>query len=77
VAIEREEFRDAVQAIRGDIAGVHARLDALNGRTRRAEENIVRLQERHRSSTKRSAAWGSLGVVVAALVEGAKWWIAK
>jgi len=76
--IDRDEFRDAVHLIRDDIAGVHTRLDALNGRTRANELEIVRLQERQRRQTKKGAAWlGSLSVVLAGLAEGLRWVLTK
>ena len=45
-SIDREEFRDAVALLRGDIHGVHARLDMLNGRTRNTEQNLALLEQR-------------------------------
>lgn len=50
--IDRDEFSNAMNVLRGElassegrimtgIAGVHSRLDALNGRTRRSEERIA------------------------------------
>jgi len=76
--IDRDEFRDAVHLIRDDIAGVHTRLDALNGRTRANEIAIARLQERHQRQTRKGAAWlGSLSVGLAALAEGLHWWVTK
>lgn len=56
--IEREEFQAAVAFIRDDIRGIHSRLDALNGRTRRNESAIDVLQDRGRDDRKLSAAWG-------------------
>lgn len=76
MAIERDEFQAAVLAIRSDIQGVHARLDALNGRTRTNENNIIRIQER----MKQKSHWPKIGGVsgiAALLAEAGKWYFAK
>lgn len=45
--ISREEFLTHVGFIREDVAGVHDRLDTLNGRTRTVETAIGSLQASH------------------------------
>lgn len=44
MALERDEFESWMKLLREDIAGVHARLDGLNGRTRTAENKIAVLE---------------------------------
>ncbi len=44
--VSRDEFYRAIQDIREDIAGVNARLDTLNGRTRSSEQDIAVLKDR-------------------------------
>lgn len=73
MALDREEFREAVRLIREDVKGVNDRLDALNGRTREAEQQIAVLEER---TSARAAALlgGGVGGVVIAAVEAVKWY---
>ena len=61
MAIERGEFQAAVEQIREDIRGVHTRLDALNGRTRKTESDIAVLQERSGGTWLGAVAGGFTG----------------
>jgi hypothetical protein len=45
--ISRDEFENWMRTLRGDIQGVHVRLDLLNGRTRKAENAIAVLEAAH------------------------------
>ena len=44
--IKQSEFERWMELLRNDIHGVHERLDTLNGRTRRAEQDIAVLKDR-------------------------------
>lgn len=46
--LSREEFLVHMDLVRKDISGVHDRLDVLNGRTRRNEQDIAVLNDRAR-----------------------------
>lgn len=71
--IQREEFTAWMELIRGDIHGVHERLDALNGRTRANEQDIAVLKERSPATKGEAARWGGgLGVGVVAVIEAIK-----
>ncbi len=62
MAIDREEFRAFAERVDRWLEGIHARLDVLNGRTRKSEERLTRLE-----------TWGSalvgMGGVVWAVVQ--------
>ena len=80
MGIERDDLNRLedrlTEAMAQGFSGVHSRLDALNGRTRTAETNIVRLQER----MKAKSHWPKIGGIsgIAALVgEVGKWYFAK
>jgi hypothetical protein len=76
MGIERDEFQSAVAIIREDIHGVHSRLDALNGRTRRNESAIAVLEDRGKDARKLGAAWGGFiggAVMVAAWLAERLW----
>jgi pyrimidine operon attenuation protein/uracil phosphoribosyltransferase len=73
MALEREEFRDWLITIRQDIKdgieGVHERLDELNSRTRKAENQIAVLEDRgHRDTTARAQGLGGMVASAAALL---------
>lgn len=42
--LSRDEFLEHIGLVREDVQGVHVRLDALNGRTRSAENTIAVLK---------------------------------
>jgi pyrimidine operon attenuation protein/uracil phosphoribosyltransferase len=72
MALEREEFRDWLITIRQDIKdgieGVHERLDELNSRTRKAENQIAVLEDRgNRDTTARVQGIGGLAAAAGAL----------
>jgi hypothetical protein len=72
MALERDEFRDWLNAMRQDIKdgieGVHERLDELNSRTRKAENQIAVLEDRgHRDTTARVQGLGGLAAAAGAL----------
>jgi pyrimidine operon attenuation protein/uracil phosphoribosyltransferase len=72
MALERDEFRDWIEAIRDDIRagieGVHERLDELNSRTRKAENQIAVLEDRgNRDTTARVQGIGGLAAAAGAL----------
>lgn len=46
VPIDQDEFQRWMTLLRGDIQGVHDRLDELNGRTRSNEQDIAVLKDR-------------------------------
>lgn len=74
--ISRDELILHLNLIRGDIAGVHDRLDALNGRTRTTEQTLAVLQERIPGGPKQAAAWGGgIAGVVVAITEVARWFV--
>jgi hypothetical protein len=76
--IEREEFNAWMQLLRGDIAGVHDRLDKLNGRTRANEADIAVLQATQAGPSRDTAArWTALGSGVGAVLAGALAWFTK
>lgn len=57
---------------------VNKRLDELNGRTRKAESDIVRLQERHKPSrSHKTALWGGISGIAALLAEVARYYFQK
>ena len=67
--LSRQEFHDAINLIRQDIRGIHARLDLLNGRTREAEQQVAVLTDRGHP-----AAWGGgIGAVVVGIIEAVRW----
>lgn len=74
--IEREEFETWMNLLRSDIHGVQERLDAINGRTRSAEQAIAVLEDRRGAG--KAAAWGG-GIAggVVTVVEAAKWLLGK
>lgn len=67
-----------LEYLRDGVDGINARLDALNGRTRRTEQDIAVLKDRADegvralASAKASGAkWGAgLGALLAALIAG-------
>jgi hypothetical protein len=65
MALEREEFKSWMELLRNDIAGVHERLDELNGRTRVVENKVAVLEDRgSRDTTARVQGLG--GIVASA-----------
>lgn len=55
--IERNEFEGWMELLRGDIKGVHDRLDGLNGRTRVSEQKIAVLEDRSQKTSDPTARW--------------------
>ena len=60
-----EERHDQVMA---GIAGIHIRLDSLNGRTRLNEQDIAVLKERNPG--KQGGIWGSIGGFISGIAAG-------
>jgi tetrahydromethanopterin S-methyltransferase subunit G len=64
----KERLSDMKDDIRDDIRGIHDRLDALNGRTRKNESDIAVLQDRDsadrqvakRAGRNHGALWGGI-----------------
>lgn len=54
-----EQLLIHVEYIREGIDGVHARLDALNGRTRTNETDIAVLKDRSADARKAGGLWGA------------------
>jgi len=46
MVVDRDEFERWMEVLRGDIKGVHERLDAINGRVRNTEQDVAVLQDR-------------------------------
>ena len=46
MSLDRDEFSAAMNRLYSGIDGINARLDVLNGRTRRSEERIAVLETR-------------------------------
>lgn len=84
MALEREEFQDWMRAMREDmredaralrkefsagIGGVHDRLDDLNSRTRKNENQISVLEDRgNRDTTARAQGIGGMAAAAGALL---------
>lgn len=76
--ISRDEFHAWMEDIKAGIHGIHSRLDALNGRTRSAEQDIAVLRDRSNISKGSAAAWGGgISGLVVGLVEIVKWFTGK
>ncbi len=67
--VQHEEFERWMHLLRGDLQGVHARLDALNGRTRVAEERIAVLADRAHEARRSGAMGGGIVAAFAAAFE--------
>ena len=75
--LSRDEFLVHVGLLREDIRGVHDRLDLLNDRTRKTEQDVAVLndrtasvrQEAQQTARKASARWGLIGAGFVALAE--------
>lgn len=67
--LERDEFRQWLELLRADIKGVHDRLDAINGRTRTAEQSIAVLQDRSCATDRNIKLWGGALAAILALLE--------
>lgn len=61
----RDDVRGAHDRLRDDVRGVHDRLDALNGRTRKAEQAIAVLEDRGQRDM--AARWTGIGSLIAAV----------
>jgi hypothetical protein len=79
MALERDEFEAWMGLLRGDIKGVHERLDGLNGRTRTVESKVAVLESQvdlaSQTGSDRTARMTGLGGVLASA--GAliwQWW---
>lgn len=65
--LSRDEFLTHINLLRGDIRGVHDRLDDLNGRTRQTEQDIAVLQDRDVRAKDPAARWTGLSGIAAAV----------
>ena len=71
-----DELDRLYDTMRDGFAGINARLDVINGRTRKNENDISVLHERVGSG--KAAAWGGgVGAFVVTLVEGIRWLIGR
>lgn len=68
--LSRDEFLAHIGYIRDDIAGVHQRLDVLNGRTRATETAIVVLQTEAAAAEKAGQKAGRTAGAIAGSVIG-------
>ena len=66
--IGRSEFETWMEVLRGDIKGVHDRLDELNGRTRKAEQDIAVLKDRSADSRDPTARWTAALAIVGGVI---------
>lgn len=79
-AIEREEFNDRLDLVMDGIAGIHDRLDVLNGRVRISENHITAINavmsEREKVTAKDpTARYAGLGAALAAVGSYLyQWW---
>ena len=83
--IERDEFVAWMDVLRGDIKGVHDRLDDLNGRTRITEQTIAvhadrfnTMKDDNKAQAKSYAGrWGMVLAGAGAVVELVHQWLGK
>lgn len=68
--ISRDEFNQWMGLIRQDIAGINARLDVLNGRTRLAETAIAVLQNERESDMEKMKEAADKGRDITARLTG-------
>lgn len=69
--ITRDDLHDLRDVLREDIKGVHDRLDDLNGRTRKAEEQIAVLKDRSSNTSDTTARWTAILAIVGGLLNEA------
>jgi len=68
--LTRDEFLAHMGYLREDIAGVHTRLDALNGQTRKHGEAIAVLQDRDTDSRSEARKGGLISGATAGTFVG-------
>lgn len=71
-----DELDRLYDTMRDGFAGIHARLDAINGRTHEHATDIASLKERIGSG--KAAAWGGgVGAFIVTLAEGLRWLLGR